>query len=122
MDDQLEPVDEPLLEPPRLPLVVAPVELLLESDVEAVEEELLLDVLDPETASPGETSCTFTTVPDAGAYSLVCASAVLAVVSVAWALSTCAWAEATSLASVSGSEVVVCEEPPLPVAEPEPVP
>jgi hypothetical protein len=123
---ELALVEESPLESPRLPLLAAPVELLVESDDEPVEEESLPAVLGPETASPGETSCTLTTVPEAGAYSLVSASAVSAVFSVASALSTWAWAEATSLASVSGSEVVVCEEPPLPVpaavAVPAPVP
>ena len=88
---ELALVDESLLEPPRLPLVAAPVELLL--DDEPVEDESLLELLellDPETASPGETASTLTTVPDAGAYSLVWASAVWAVFSVASALST--WA------------------------------
>jgi hypothetical protein len=71
---ELEPVDESLLEPPRLPLVVAAVELpLLESAEDESLPELLelLEVLDPDTVSPGETSSTLTTVPDAGAYSLV---------------------------------------------------
>jgi hypothetical protein len=120
---ELEPVDESLVEPPRLPLVVPPVEAPL---LEAVEEESLLElleVLDPETVSPAETSSTLTTVPDAGAYSLVSLSVVWALFSVASALSTWAWAEATSLASVSGLAVVVCEEPlPLPVLPPVPAP
>ena len=88
---ELAVVDESLLEPPRLPLVAAPVELLL--DDEPVEDESLLvlaELLDPETASPGETASTLTTMPAAGAYSLVWASAVWAVLSVASALST--WA------------------------------
>jgi hypothetical protein len=87
---ELELVDESLVDPPRLPLVVPPLEPLLEADDESLDEAPLLEVVAPETASPGETSSTLTTVPDAGAYSLVCASAVLSLFSVASALST--WA------------------------------
>ena len=66
--------------------------------------------------SPGETSATLTTVPVAGAYRRVSFSAFSAFLTVAWAPSTAAWAEAMLAAIVSALVVLVCPEvdPPLP--------
>jgi hypothetical protein len=86
------------LEPPRPPAVVPAVPA-----VDELDEDVLLDVeavealaVDPaETESPGERLASDTIVPVIGAYSLVAASAVFAVLTLASALYTAACAEAT---------------------------
>jgi hypothetical protein len=91
--------DDDELEPPRLPAVVPPVV----PPVVEVEEEPLpaaldveaLDVDPADTVSPGERLESDTIVPLIGAYSFVSESAVLALLTLASALYTAAWAEAT---------------------------
>jgi hypothetical protein len=115
----LDDEDELLLEPPRLPAVAPVPELDPEPDPELDPEPEPEPDPDPlaETVSPGETSATLTTVPVAGAYRRVSLSAFSAFLTVAWAPSTAAWAEAMLAAIVSALVVLVCPEP-----EPEPDP
>jgi hypothetical protein len=117
---EVEPVEveeDEELELPRLPAVVA-VGLLVEEVVDdPVPEVVDVDALEVEpadTESPGERFASDTIVPLIGAYSLVAASALLALLTLASALYTTACAEAT----VPAGDVVP-DELPVPV---EPVP
>jgi hypothetical protein len=109
-DPELEDDDE--LELPRPPAVVA----AAPPDAEDVDEPLLeledadtSAVVPAETLSPGERDARDATVPLIGARSFVLASAVSALLTLAWAPSTAACAEATDPAG----ELTLCEpEPP----------
>ena len=86
---EAEEEEDEEVEPPRLPAVVP-----LELPVAELDEDPLLDVEDPEalevdpadTALPGERPESDTIVPLIGADSVVSASAVLALLTFAWAL------------------------------------
>jgi hypothetical protein len=75
---------EPVPEPPRLPAVVP--EEVLEEEPDDEELPEVLEVDPAETASPAERLASETIVPLVGAYSLVRASAVVALCTLASAL------------------------------------
>jgi hypothetical protein len=112
--------DEP--EPPRLPAVapaVVPVVDLPEDPLPDVVDVEALEVDPGDTESPGERLASDTIVPLTGAYSLVAASAVSALLTLASALYTAACAEAI----VPAGEVGLLELPePLEPVPLDPVP
>ncbi|HEY1522786.1 MAG TPA: hypothetical protein VGF70_07210 [Solirubrobacteraceae bacterium] len=114
---EAEEEEEEALEPPRLPAVVplvVPVEELDEDPPLDVEDPEALEVEPADTVSPGERPDSDTIVPLIGADSVVSASAVLALLTFAWALYTAACAEAM----VAGEGVVVVEPPVLDPLDP----
>jgi hypothetical protein len=112
-----EPEEDELPELPRLPAVVP--EELLEEEPDDEEPVDGLDVDPAETPSPGERLASETIVPLVGAYSLMFASAVLALFTFASALYTAACADATLPADEVPLELL---EPEPPDAEPAPDP
>jgi hypothetical protein len=125
-EDELPEAELPELEEdevpeaPRLPAVV-PEEPLEAPDAEEPVEGL--DVDPEETASPGERLASETIVPAVGAYSLVLASAVLALRTFPSALYTAACADATLPADEVALELLVPDPPELElVPEPPPPP
>jgi hypothetical protein len=121
---EVDEEDEPELpRPPAVVPPVPPVEELDDDPVVDVEDAAALEVDPAVTELPGTRLESDTIVPLIGAYSLVFASAVLAVLTLAWALYTAACAEAI----VAAGEVELVElpepvePPPLEPLAPEPL-